>query len=452
MRRYSRCWAARALEHFAPCAIVATLMFVLQGCAGTAEGVTRGLVQSYREPQPRQCDVTGPGFEGLEVRLRRQENKLSATAAPASQTARVKVLMVHGIGSHPPGWSTRLQRNLSDALGLTVVSERSKKIDLVSSRFEGEPLGQLTIRRYSDEARRRELLAYELSWSVITAPKKESIAYDTSGEQEFKRANLNHVLKVFLNDRLVDPMAYLGPDGAMIRESASQALCWMTSREPRDLPDRIKGDCDDVLKADIEVMRETDFVFITHSLGSRIVSDMLQEDLSELEQVLGGAAATEEEKRTAEEMAGIVRNKDVRIYMLANQLPLLDLAGDPPKITGQTDAYCQPQGAKYGERSLNELFVVAFSDPNDPLSYAIPEGYGDDRMDSRLCPRLANVSVNVTDVFNLLDIGEVAHPLNAHLLYDNDERVIGIIAGGIGNKWTRPIVKSKCKWLRTEKD
>ncbi len=37
----------------------------------------------------------------------------------------------------------------------------------------------------------------------------------------------------------------------------------------------------------------------------------------------------------------------------------------------------------------------------DVLSYAIPIGYENEYMDSRLCPEIVNVSVNVVDAINL---------------------------------------------------
>ncbi len=78
------------------------------------------------------------------------------------------------------------------------------------------------------------------------------------------------------------------------------------------------------------------------------------------------------------------------------------------------------------------LSIVAFSDPNDVLSYAIPVGYENEYMDSRLCPEVVNVSVNVVDAINLFGIGEFVNPMAAHDAYENDERVIGLMVGGQG--------------------
>ena len=45
--------------------------------------------------------------------------------------------------------------------------------------------------------------------------------------------------------------------------------------------------------------------------------------------------------------------------------------------------------------------------------------------------------------------GEFADPLSAHLDYDDDERVISMIAHGLGPGRTRPIVEERCSFTRT---
>ncbi len=49
-----------------------------------------------------------------------------------------------------------------------------------------------------------------------------------------------------------------------------------------------------------------------------------------------------------------------------------------------------------------------------------------------------------------LGMAEVANPLDAHTAYDYDERVIGVIAHGIGQDASAQIVKDRCTWLETE--
>jgi hypothetical protein len=59
--------------------------------------------------------------------------------------------------------------------------------------------------------------------------------------------------------------------------------------------------------------------------------------------------------------------------------------------------------------------------------------------------------VGVVDPINLFGFGEVVNPMSAHDSYEDDERVIGLIVGGIGNEDTDAKVASECRWLETVK-
>ncbi len=63
--------------------------------------------------------------------------------------------------------------------------------------------------------------------------------------------------------------------------------------------------------------------------------------------------------------------------------------------------------------------------------------------------RFMHQRLNVAEVINLLGLGQVANPGTAHLGYDNDERVIGIITQGIGNDHVVPVVAERCEWIET---
>jgi len=143
------------------------------------------------------------------------------------------------------------------------------------------------------------------------------------------------------------------------------------------------------------------------------------------------------------------RDKELQVYMMANQLPLLQLGRDKPEVTNMLEAYCQPGGGMVDKRYLKQLSIVAFSDPNDLLSYAIPPKFSENWLDSRFCPNITNVIIGVANVVGVFGLGEIANPLEAHVGYDGDERVIGIIAKGIGNQSVAEVVGEKCSWLET---
>ena len=442
----------RRLPGAAEILLVILAITAMQGYASIAEGVTRGLSAEDGEKPPRPCDVTGPAFQGISEGLRRLELSGSAVVGATADFPRLKVMMVHGIGTHPPGYSARLQRNLTQALGLTKREELIKELGLRAPEFFGdEPLGHLRVFRYMNEAGTQEMLFYELSWSEITAPAKSTLAYDTSGEYEYKRSQINHALKVFLNDRMADPMAYFGESNEKILRSVGTGICWMTINDWDDLPPKGAPACDGFQFADPREFLEDEFVFVTHSLGSRIVTDAFQEQARSVREFVNETAQTPEDRKRLEDHIEALRNKQLRVYMLANQLPLLQLGTSLPPIVGQIDSYCRPGGNKYDERFMAELSVIAFSDPNDVLSYAIPVDYEDKYLDSRLCPEIVNVSVNVVDPISLFGMGEFVNPMAAHDAYEDDERVIGLMVGGMGYDLTDAKVAAGCTWLETVK-
>jgi hypothetical protein len=119
------------------------------------------------------------------------------------------------------------------------------------------------------------------------------------------------------------------------------------------------------------------------------------------------------------------------------------------EVRGQVDAYCRPDGADFDRRILRGLSITAFSDPNDILSYPIPPKFVGRYIDSRLCPTATNISINVAQPISLFGLGEFADPGEAHSGYDQDERVIAMIAHGIGQPDTAEIVRQRCTWLET---
>ena len=135
--------------------------------------------------------------------------------------------------------------------------------------------------------------------------------------------------------------------------------------------------------------------------------------------------------------------------MFANQLPLLELGREPAEVRGEIAAYCKPGGTKYDQRSFGRLPIYAFSDPNDVLSYAIPPKFADEYLDSRMCPKVTNIIINVAKPISLFGLGEVANPAEAHSGYDHDERVIAIVAHGIGHEGSAEVVKERCTWMET---
>jgi hypothetical protein len=389
------------------------------------------------------CEVSGPAFEGILPMLERQAGYPPLGAAGPERPI-LKVIMVHGVGTHVPGHSARLSANLAQALGLSVVAPEAKGFPIETPSFPGETLGQLTVSRHTNTARDREMLFYELTWSPISQPAKDAIAFDSSAVFAHRRASLNNVFKQFVNDVAPDPLVYTGTGRERIQASVGQALCWALSTDWQDLPDTQQVCTPD--RPDFVSRLDTDeFAFITHSLGSRITTDGLQR----LARVVEEAGR---ERPGIRHLSDSFRQRDVKVFMLANQLPLLQSGLEPAEVQGAVPAYCLPNGKSFASRLFQETELIAFSDPNDLLSYPIPDAFVRDYVDSRLCPRQVNVTINIAPVRSVLGLGEFANPLSAHVDYDDDDRVIGLITRGIGEPETAPVVKERCSWLEVGED
>ena len=405
------------------------LALVLGGCASFGRGVAEAVMERQKnQKDTRLCEVRGVPFTGIEPYLDNGHGKL-------------KVLMVHGVGHHNPGYSAQLVDKLGHEMGLTVQSRHEKEIQLTDPRDPDKQLGVLRIYHLLDTSGRRELLFYELTWSPITDPDKRLLAYDNSGKYAYRRAELNDMLKRFSNDTGPDPMIYLGNKRNDILTAFKQSFCWMIASDWDELPRHQKAACHILTEKALNHLAQDRFAVISHSLGSRITIDAMQN-------IAGNIAATVPDTSIEARFIRTFRTKTLPLFMLSNQLPLLQLGRALPPVTGQRAAYCHPEGAHYRERTLTKTKLIAFSDPNDLLSYAIPEDFADKYLDSRLCIEVTNVIINVAEVVDLLGVGKLANPLKAHTGYDSDDRIIALIAKGIGTGHTAPLVRQRCTWTR----
>lgn len=422
------------------CALAA--FTTLAGCESFGRGVTQVVLESTAGsgPDKRICEVEGHPFGGIEPYLRRQD-ALPPFAEGVGDRPEVKVLYVHGIGTHLPGHGTALATNLARQLGLDQRAPRPKRIVLHSDLLPDQNLGELNVLRLTDQPRRRDLMFYELTWSPITDPDKALIAFDKEQYYQLRRATVNQAMRSFVNDIAPDPLAYNGERREPILVSIGQSLCWVLSASWSDLPELTEGlMCSPRMPGFGSRTTKDDFVFVSHSLGSRATIDALQ-------RLTSVTAISDPRLR---EVGAQLREREVQVFMLSNQLPLLEAGQSPQAVTASAPAYCGPGGAKAGERFFARTRMIAFSDPNDLMSYPVPDRFAERYIDSRLCPAVTNVTINVASVNSLLGFGDVANPLTAHVGYNVDERVGALIAKGIGHDDTAPIVGERCTWRETD--
>ena len=414
---------------------------LLGGCESFGRGVTQAVLDGSgsTDEDTRSCEVEGRPFPGIEPFLEAQD-KLPPFVEGDSDRPEVKVLFVHGIGTHAPGHGTALRNNLATQLGLEIRAPRPKRIVIAHPEFPGQNLGEINVSRLTDTAQRRDLLFYELTWSPITQPDKDLLAFDKEQDYVLRRAAVNQAMRTFVNDIAPDPLAYAGQKREPILVSVAQSICWVVSRGWSELPELTERQwCGPDLPGIGSRLELDDFAIITHSLGSRATLDALQR--------LTNLPMTADPGLTR--IADDFRVREVQLFMLSNQLPLLEAGREGQQIVEQAGAYCGPNATKPG-RFLAETQIVAFSDPNDLMSYPIPDQFADRFIDSRLCPSVTNVMINVAAVNSLLGLGDVANPLAAHSGYGPDDRVGALIARGAGNPHVAPVVAERCTWRETQ--
>ena len=408
----------------------------LPGCSSIAKGVTEAVLEQKEEDR-RQCEIAGPEFDGVVQSLQAQiEHPKKVT----------KVLMVHGISTHLPGYSIRFQKKLYETLALNKTDQDVKTIKLDSDEIKwGEQdhvLGELNITRHMNDSETQELIFYELTWSPITTPQKETLAADSANMEGLPRSDLNGSLKSFMNATVPDMLIYNGNGYEKITKAIEESVCWMIADDWSDLPESGAHLCAAWKDSKFSSIAKDDHFFVTHSLGSRITIDTIQNFASR--------NTTPNQNLSQSEVAQKVREKEFTVFMMANQLPLLQMGRAAPDAPAKQDAYCSADG-KYGdERVMKKMNIVAFSDPNDILSYPISVNFAQEYIDSRICPSVVNISLNIAPEKDVFGTFSFANPALAHNGYIEDDRVINLIANGMHRNTPSLLIEKSCKWMEIE--
>jgi pimeloyl-ACP methyl ester carboxylesterase len=352
-----------------------------------------GCTTPYRPPQFTDANTTFPGLIDL-----------AAQATPQA----ADVLLVHGICTHDAGWADEVVPQLAQALRDATAATSPAAAAIATPAVEIVPA---TVDTPSGRLRFDALI-----WSPLTNALKRQLCYDQSSKSAlcsgappypYTRARLNARFK----DGLIDDCL---PD-ALIYQGVARDAMQLRMREA-------------VLQVLSEARAEVPLVVVSHSMGSKLMFDTL---LRMTEEPAGSTAA----------IVALQAVQRLRfLVMAANQIPLLSLADQQMNQSpaGMTPSAAAVHAAAAPPDSLQQLLrkrqallqraardqrltLVAFTDPNDLLSYTLPpEPYAQDGV------TVYNILVsNALTWLNLLE-----RPDTAHLEYLSNPDVGRLIACG----------------------
>jgi len=328
-------------------------------------------------------------FEGL--------NAAASRANSAGGTLRI--LFIHGMGHHPPGYSQPLMQGIASRLNLSSTgSSRS-----ITIGKENHLYGEVNIADYSG-ADGKKVRTYELTWSATTdALKARQFASDATYASS--RVLVNRQLKAqLIDDALADPVLYIGRYRNHMQFPIMRAIeAILHDYQPQD-----------------------ELAIVTQSLGSYMCYDTLLK-MSRGERIMG------EKDYSADVVQDLIGHTNY-VFMLANQLPLLELSevSNPLPIRRESNTAVKalaeirrrhkPGARLQRQQAPLALHLVAFSDPNDLLSYPLDQ--------SSISGSAIVYSNAVVSVERSAILGVFAWPLTAHTGHDKSKLVMDLLAFG----------------------
>ena len=415
---------------------------------------------------------------------------------------KVELVLVHGMGDHCSGYALGdangeqgwLGNDAQSALGLVPVSTVS--VDTVITMAQ---LGVGDSKQPAVKLRTREfnlvldksyvpVRATEITWSYTTQTlKNRQLAYDRAPgkwdqseisyppcveKTEFKkdtfeapaRNQINRTLKgTLLNRNFADAVLYAGRYGVLVRRAMAESLCHMVRSSMTE------GPC--TWPQSGQLPDRTRFVFVTQSLGSRVLFDTMRALSPNADDHWLDLPKNSQFRKDAWPVMEKVFSQTPGVYMMANQIPLLGLSAVPPRAPGDQPIDFAPmvplsasgdsKAAPPLPRSILQdekiqfvddaaaldpllalaksrdavLQVVTFNDTNDLLSWHLPPWY------QTAIQKSKDVKINAVNVFveNTRGIlGVVAHPLPAHANYVQNGQVWDVIRCGAANGRAMP--------------
>ena len=227
-------------------------------------------------------------------------------------------MWVHGMCTHELNWATDRAMRIASALGGAATQTGAV-----------EETGGLTRILYQIRTQGGNFDATFVLWSPMTRSFKRTLDFDAPGNNRatsfpYQRASMNGSLKTELvNDCLSDAVVYSGQHGDVIRAAMKLAVCHELGGTPAT------GQPCDLTNAG----PERPIVVITESLGSKVLFDAAKAVYHDVGPDPAARAAMNHRFASIQ-----------TIYLMANQIPLLDIASPMPPIVqpgrdGRHDAH-----------------------------------------------------------------------------------------------------------------
>jgi hypothetical protein len=321
----------------------------------------------------------------------------------AQPERQIDVLLVHGICTHDAAWADTAVARVTAAL--TAATAPARAAAVASSPL---PDGEVAIVPAALDLPQGRIAFKSLIWSPLTQLLKRRLCFDQRDKSALcegtapyapTRARLNALLKErLLDDCLADAVIYAGQARAAIQARMREAVLAATADQASSAP----------------------LLVVAESLGSKILFDTL---LAMMDEESGPAAAA----------ANRVVTRLRTLVMDANPIPLLALAEQPLPAASDAATLASPAAADSLHRLLQRrqqlargggaapLLLLAFSDPNDVLSYTLaPRDYADQNV------VVINILVSNANTW----LGLLERPDTAHTGYLENADVGRLIACG----------------------
>ncbi|MDP5134217.1 MAG: hypothetical protein NWQ54_25320 [Paraglaciecola sp.] len=308
-----------------------------------------------------------------------------------SSDKNVNILFVHGMRgySYTNGVSDpcRVATDIRDGLNTTPLEvESSEKGELFCQGFLN----------YKD----KKILIMPNYWGALTnLPKYDLAEYDNDPKITEYRTKITSLVKDnLINDGFADAVMYTGNLRQAIIDNVSNSILLMQSKNPNSTT-----------------------IIVTFSLGSKIVLDTIKQlqDKNSL---------------------GDLKNNVEMVYLMANQIPLLNTGFMENGVDQNSDTRREQLIKEYENFNLilktdppkvdskNKIKVVAFTDPNDLLSYTLaPETMGS------LKDNYVNVAISIATKTTYVPLKReygIVNYLTAHTGYVHNNKVRNLLMNG----------------------